>query len=169
MHRHGYKGRKFHRETDQRSALLKGLTVSLIKYGQIETTLIKAKEIRPFAEKLVTKAKQNDLHSRRQIMASLSNKSESNRLVDEIAPLISRSSGYLRIRKTKTRRGDNTQLAIIEFVDLYPNTEIKASKAKLETVKETSPKLESVEELDKKESVQKAKETTTKEKVTTKK
>lgn len=118
MHRHGYKGRKFHRETDQRAALMKGLAISLIEHEKIETTLPKAKDLRPFVEKLVTKAKQNDLHARRQIMAILSNKTQANKLVDEIAPkLADRQSGYLRIKTTVSRRGDNAQLATIEFVD----------------------------------------------------
>lgn len=118
MHRHGYKGRKFHRERDQRTALKRGLAVSLIEHGSIETTLPKAKEVSPYVEKLITKAKRADLHSRRQVLASLSSVSSTNKLVDEIAPkLKSRSSGYLRINKTNSRRGDNAQLARISFVD----------------------------------------------------
>ena len=64
MHRHGYKGPKFGRETDQRRALIKGLAVSLFTYGYIETTIQKAKAIVPYAEKLITKAKRGDLHNR---------------------------------------------------------------------------------------------------------
>ena len=125
MHRHGYKGRKFHRETDQRSALMKGLAVSLIKHGKIETTLPKAKDLRPFFEKLITTAKVNDLATRRRLIAKLSNVKESNKLIDEIAPKLSdRSSGYLRIKTSRIRRGDNAQLATIEFVD---NLKTKAS------------------------------------------
>ena len=118
MHRHGYQGRKFHRETDQREALIKGLADSLILYGKIETTLPKAKELRPYVEKLITKAKKGDLHNRRQIISSLQTIEAAHKLVDEIAPkLKSRSSGYLRIKKSTQRRGDNTQMAFIEFVD----------------------------------------------------
>ncbi len=76
MHRHGYKGRKFGRERDQRRALMKGLADSLIKYESIETTLPKAKEIVPYAEKLITKAKKGDLHNRRQVIAKLANTRE---------------------------------------------------------------------------------------------
>src|SRR6185436_1784727 len=108
MHRHGYKGTKFHRERDQRRALMKGLADSLIKYESIETTLPKAKEIVPYVEKLITKAKKADLHNRRQIIASLQTVESANKLVDEIAPKLSkRSSGHLRIEKTGFRRGDN--------------------------------------------------------------
>ncbi|MEK7621258.1 MAG: 50S ribosomal protein L17 [Patescibacteria group bacterium] len=117
MHRHGYQGRKFGRERDQRKALMKGLLTSLFEHGKIETTLPKAKDLRPAAEKLITKAKRGDLSARRQIIASLSTLTVANKLVDEIAPQIKRDSGYLRIVKTDLRRGDNTQMAIIEFVD----------------------------------------------------
>jgi large subunit ribosomal protein L17 len=118
MHRHGYKGRKLHRERDQRRALLKGLSDSLIKYEQIETTLTKAKEIVPYMEKLITKAKKGDLHSRRQVISSLQTVESAHKLVDDLAPKMgTRSSGHLRIRTTRLRRGDNAQLANISFVD----------------------------------------------------
>ena len=118
MHRHGYKGRKFHRERDQRRALIKGLADSLIKYETIETTLPKAKEVVPYVEKLITKAKIGDLHNRRQIIAKLQTLSSANKLVDEIAPkLKGRNSGHLRIERTTARRGDNAQLAKVSFVD----------------------------------------------------
>lgn len=123
MHRHAYQGRKFHRERDQRSALVKGLADSLIKYGSIETTLPKAKEILPVVERLITKAKKGDLHNRRQIMASLQTKESANKLVDEMAPKMkSRNSGHLRIERTRTRRGDNTQMARVSFVDNLEET-----------------------------------------------
>ena len=118
MHRHGYQGRKLHRERDQRRALLKGLADSLIKYQSIETTLPKAKEVVPYLEKLITKAKKGDLHNRRMILSSLQTVASAHKLVDEIAPkLAGRNSGHLRIVKTVTRRGDNAQLARISFVD----------------------------------------------------
>jgi len=117
MHRHGYKGRKFGRERDQRAALIKGLAESLILQESIETTLEKAKDLRPYVEKLVTKAKKGGLHNRRQIIKSLQTLDAAHKLVDDIAPKIKRDSGYLRIVKTTTRRGDNAQLAKISFVD----------------------------------------------------
>lgn len=118
MHRHGYKGRKFGRERDQRRALLKSLAESLIKYGSIETTMPKAKETVPYVEKLITKAKKGDLHNRRQIIASLQTVEAAHKLMDEIVPkLTARSSGYLRITPTNFRRGDNARLAKIGFVD----------------------------------------------------
>jgi large subunit ribosomal protein L17 len=118
MHRHGYKGRKFHRERDQRSALLKGLADSLVKYEKIETTLPKAKEVVPYIEKLITKAKKGDLHNRRQVISGLQTIASAHKLVDEIAPkLTGRVSGHVRITKTSARRGDNAQLATVTFVD----------------------------------------------------
>jgi large subunit ribosomal protein L17 len=118
MHRHGYQGRKFNRERDQRSALMKGLADSLVKYESIETTLPKAKEVVPYVEKLITKAKKGDLHNRRQVISDLQTVASAHKLVDEIAPqLKGRVSGHLRIEKTRTRRGDNAQMARVSFVD----------------------------------------------------
>lgn len=118
MHRHGYKGRKLGRETDQRRALIKGLAGSLVEHGKIETTLPKAKELVVYIEKLITKAKVGDLHSRRQVIAGLPTVKLANKLVDEIAPqLKNRTSGHVRVVKTRLRVGDGTQMAIVEFVD----------------------------------------------------
>ncbi len=118
MHRHGYQGRKLHRERDQRRALIKGLADSLVKYESIETTLPKAKEVVPYVEKLITKAKKGDLHNRRQVISGLQTVTSAHKLVDEIAPkLKGRDSGHLRIEKTSLRRGDNAQLARVSFVD----------------------------------------------------
>lgn len=118
MHRHGYQGRKFHRERDQREALIKSLAESLVIYESIETTLPKAKEVVPYIEKLITKAKKGDLHSRRQVISGLQTISSAHKLVDDIAPkLKGRNSGHLRIERTVLRRGDNAQLARVSFVD----------------------------------------------------
>lgn len=118
MHRHGYQGRKFGRERDQRKALLKGLATNMIEYGKIETTLPKAKELRRHVEKLITKAKKGDLASRRQVIAALNTRAVAYKLVDEIAPqLVHRTSGYTRIERTKLRVGDGAQMATIGFVD----------------------------------------------------
>src|SRR6266568_6607959 len=101
MHRNGYQGRKLHRERDQRVALVKGLADSLIQYETIETTLPKAKEVVPYVEKLITKAKKADLHNRRQVISGLNTLTSAHKLVDEIAPkLAGRSSGHLKIEKT---------------------------------------------------------------------
>ncbi len=118
MHRHGYKGRKFGRERDQREALIKGLAESLIIHESIETTLPKAKDLVPYVEKLITKAKKGDLHNRRQVVQGLDTVSSAHKLVDDIAPkLTGRVSGHLRIERTTMRRGDNAQMARVSFVD----------------------------------------------------
>ena len=135
MHRHGYKGAKFHRERDQREALIEGLADSLIKYESIETTLIKAKAVGPYVEKLITKAKKGDLHNRRQIIASLQTIESAHKLIDEITPKLgARNSGYFRIERTRVRRGDNAQLARVSFVD-----DLTAAAPKATAVKEVKP------------------------------
>lgn len=156
MHRHGYKGRKFGRERDQRRALLKGLADSLIKYESIETTQPKAKELVPYVEKLITKAKKGDLHNRRQIIAKLQTIESAHKLVDEIAPKLStRTSGHLTIEKTTFRRGDNAQLATIKFVDdlSKPVSKPKAEKpaeAKIVEAKKAPAKKPAVKKVEKK-------------------
>lgn len=128
MHRHGYVGRKFGRERDQRKALIKGLATELVNHGKIETTLPKAKELVRYIEKLITKAKKGDLAARRAVIAGLNTQVAANKLVDEIAPqLTARSSGHVRVERTRLRVGDGAQLATIEFVD-----ELKAAPAKAE-------------------------------------
>ena len=117
MHRHGYKGRKFGRETDQRLALTRGLMCSLIKYQSITTTLARAKEIRRMTEKLVTLAKKGDLASRRLVIARLGDLEAGTLLCDVIAPQMKRNSGYLKIERAGYRRGDNSEMGTISFVD----------------------------------------------------
>jgi large subunit ribosomal protein L17 len=117
MHRHSYKGRKFGRETDQRLALTRGLMCSLIKYQSITTTLARAKEIRRMMEKLITIAKKGGLANRRLVIARLNDLEAATLLVDVIAPQIMRDSGYLRIERAGYRRGDNSEMGTISFVD----------------------------------------------------
>jgi len=118
MHRHGYKGRKFGRERDQRRALIKGLATSLVEHGKIETTLPKAKDLVRYIEKLITKAKKGDLANRRRVIAGLSTQAAAFKLVDEIAPqLTGRVSGHVRVERTRIRKGDGAEMASISFVD----------------------------------------------------
>jgi len=118
MHRHGYQGRKFHRERGPRHALLKGLADAVVRDEKVETTLPKAKEVVPYLERLITKAKKGDLHNRRQVISGLATLESAHKLVDQIAPKLGgRTSGHLRVEKTRMRRGDNTQMARISFVD----------------------------------------------------
>lgn len=127
MHRHGYKGRKFGRETDQRRALRRGLMQALITNADngITTTLARAKEIRRETEKLITIAKKGGLANRRLLIARLDSIDTADLLMDVIAPQIKRDSGYLRIERAGFRKGDNTEMATISFVD---NIELKPAK-----------------------------------------
>lgn len=137
MHRHGFRGRKFGREKDQRKALLKSLADSLVLRESIETTLPKAKELSSYTEKLITKAKKGDLHSRRQVISGLATEAAAHKLVDDIAPKIKgRTSGHLRIERTTLRRGDSAQLARISFVDDLS----KSEKKPVEKVEKPAPK-----------------------------
>ena len=117
MHRHGYTGRKFGRETDQRRALQRGLMRALIEHQSITTTLARAKEIRRGTEKLVTIAKKGGLANRRLLISRLDDIKTADLLMDVIAPQIKRDSGYLRIERAGFRKGDNTEMATISFVD----------------------------------------------------
>jgi len=117
MHRHGYKGRKFGRETDQRRALECGLIKALFEHTSITTTLAKAKEIRREAEKLITIAKRGGLANRRILISRLNSIETADLLMDVIAPQVKRDSGYLRIERNGFRRGDNAEMATISFVD----------------------------------------------------
>ena len=134
MHRHGYKGRKFGRERDQRRALMKGLATSLVEHGKIETTLPKAKDLVRYIEKLITKAKKGDLANRRAVIADLSTQAAAVRLVDVIAPQLSgRTSGHVRVERTRLRVGDGAQMATIAFVDDIkdtPKPEVKKAAPK---------------------------------------
>jgi large subunit ribosomal protein L17 len=141
MHRHGYQGRKLSRLRDQRRALIKGLATSLVEYGKIKTTLPKAKEIVPYVEDLITKAKKGDLHNRRQILASLSTVSAAHKLVDDIAPkLKARTSGHLRIKHADARVGDNAAMAEVSFVDDLSAAPAVAAKPEKPAAKEAAPK-----------------------------
>ncbi|MBR0242787.1 50S ribosomal protein L17 [Candidatus Saccharibacteria bacterium] len=146
MHRHGYKGRKFGRETDQRLALTRGLMCSLIKYQTITTTLARAKEIRRDVEKLVTLAKKGDLASRRLAIARLNDIEVAGLLFDTIAPQVKRDSGYLRIEHAGYRRGDNAEMGTISFVDEIsleaPAKEEKKAVEKKTTAKKPAAKKE---------------------------
>jgi large subunit ribosomal protein L17 len=114
----------------------------LIVHGAIETTISKAKELVPYTEKLITKAKKGDLHNRRTIVAKLQTIESAHKLVDDIAPKLSaRTSGHLRITKTRARRGDNAQLAKVSFVDdLSVKAPVKAPAKPAEVKKPAAKK-----------------------------
>lgn len=143
MHNHGNQGRKFGRERDQRNALIKGLATSLVTQGHIETTVHKAKEVVPYLEDLITKAKKGDLAARRMILSALSTVAAAHKLVDDIAPKLgARTSGHLRIKQTRLRVGDNAQLAEVTFVDDINTTPVVAEKPKKVAAKAPAEKAE---------------------------
>jgi large subunit ribosomal protein L17 len=115
--RHKVAGRGFGRNANQRKALLRCLVTSLIEHLKIETTAAKAKEAKRLAERIITFGKRGDLHSRRLALSHIPNNNIITKLFNEIAPKITRNSGYLRIVKTRLRAGDSADMAIIEFAD----------------------------------------------------
>jgi len=129
--RHKIAGRGLGRDTNQRKALLRGLIISLFEHLKIETTVAKAKEAKKMAERIITLGKRGDLHSRRLALSMIPNKNIVMRLFNEIAPrLANRNSGYLRIVRSRLRPGDNSSLAILEFVDYDSLIEQRNSRAK---------------------------------------
>ena len=109
--------RKLGRTTDHRKAMLRAMVTFLLENGQIETTVTRAKEVRAVAEKMITIAKTNDLHSKRQVMAYVTKESVAKKLFDEISPnYADRQGGYTRIIKTGPRRGDAAEMALIQLV-----------------------------------------------------
>lgn len=116
--RHGCAGRQFGRDSGHRKALLRTLVSALLKNEKIETTLAKAKEIRPVAEKMITLAKRGDLHARRLALSYINDESVVKGLFTEVGPRFSaRNGGYTRIVRTRNRIGDAAQMAIIELVE----------------------------------------------------
>ena len=119
--RHGKAHRKLGRTTSHRTAMFANMSASLIKHEQIVTTLPKAKELRPFVEKLVTLAKRGDLHARRQAIAQVRDVAQVGKLFSVLGPRYAgRNGGYIRVLKAGYRYGDNAPLAVIEFVDRDP-------------------------------------------------
>lgn len=116
--RHGKKGRALGRTSEHKLALMRNMAASLFRHGRIETTEAKAKELRPFAEKLITLAKRGDLHSKRRAARHIQDRAVLVRLFDQIGPSVAeRAGGYTRILKTGFRAGDGAETALIELVD----------------------------------------------------
>ena len=109
--------RKLGRTSDHRRAMLRAMVTYLLENGKIETTVTRAKAVRSVTEKMITTAKTNTLHSKRQAFAFITKEDVAKKLFDEIAPKYQdRSGGYTRIIKTGPRRGDAAEMAIIELV-----------------------------------------------------
>ena len=109
--------RKLGRTSDHRKAMLRGMVTFLLENGQIETTVTRAKEVRAVAEKMSTIGKNNDLHSKRQVLSYVTKEDVAKKLFDEIAPKYAdRNGGYTQIVKIGPRRGDAAEMAIIKLV-----------------------------------------------------
>ena len=116
--RHACAGRQFGRNSGHRKALLRTLVTSLLKNEKIETTVAKAKEIQPLAEKMITLAKRGDLHARRQALSFILDEAVVKTLFADVAPrYANRHGGYTRIVKTRNRMGDAAPMAVIELVE----------------------------------------------------
>lgn len=120
--RHGIRGRKLGRTSAHRRALFRNQLASLVQHERIVTTLPKAKELRPVAEKIITKGKRDSVHARRQVRTWLQNRDHVKKVFDVLSPRFEdRAGGYLRIIKLGPRQGDNAEMAVIEFVDYEPD------------------------------------------------
>ena len=116
--RHRKKGRALSRTVSHKKATLRNMATSLFQHERIETTTAKAKELRPFAERLITLGKRGDLHARRLAGRQIADREVLGKLFDDIGPRFSeRPGGYTRILKLGTRRGDAAEMALIELVD----------------------------------------------------
>ena len=116
--RHRKAGRQLRRTGEQKLALMRNLASSLIEHGAIETTEAKAKELRPFVEKLITKARSGTLHDRRQAIRHVHKRETADKLFQELGPKFARrAGGYTRILKTGHRKGDGAEMARIELIE----------------------------------------------------
>jgi len=135
--RHLVKRKKLGRNSAQRKALLRNLVTSFLEKERVRTTLAKAKATRPVAEKMITLAKKNTLHTRRLAMRYVYKKDVVKKLFDDIGPrFIERSGGYTRIVKIGPRTGDGAEMAIIELI----GTEFKKKEKKKKDIKEKAKK-----------------------------
>lgn len=141
--RHRVAGRKLGRHTKHREMMFRNMLVSLLQHERIRTTLAKGKELRSWADKIITLAKKDTLHARRQAFARLRNETIVKKLFDEIAPKMKgREGGYTRIYKMGWRQGDGAPLSLVELVSYSPVEEKKKStveKAK-EVLRKVRPK-----------------------------
>lgn len=134
---HGIKGRRLGRNSAHRIALMRNLSLAFLKHEMIKTTLPKAKELKPFVEKVINLAKKDTLANRRLVISILGNQEIADRLFKEIGPMVAnRNGGYTRIMKFGFRTGDKAPMALIELVDRV----IAEEAASDTTVKKTAKK-----------------------------
>jgi large subunit ribosomal protein L17 len=146
--RHKVDGRLFGRPANQRKALLRGIVTALLEQQRIETTVPKAKEAKRIAERMITFGIKGDLHSKRQVLSYVTDRSVASKLFNEIAPRFQgRNGGYLRIVQTRQRLKDSAPMAILEFVDYESIRQAKGKAVKEEKAdkKKTEKKAEKKE------------------------
>jgi large subunit ribosomal protein L17 len=131
--RHQRTGKKLGRDSAHRKALYSNLASALIEHGRIQTTVAKAKAVKPFAEKMITLGKRGDLHARRQALAALRSNDVVHHLFAEVAPRFAeRPGGYTRIVRLGQRQGDAAEMVYLEFVDHEPVASLLAARAPAE-------------------------------------
>ena len=156
--RHRVKGRKLNRTSSHRKALMGALATSLLKHKRIKTTTAKAKEARSFVEPLITKAKKNDLHSKRQVMKVIHDKEVVKELFSEVVPKIGdRPGGYTRVIKLGNRIGDAASMSILELVDYNDVINKSAEEKKEKREEKRKAKAEKEKKEEEKEEVEEAK------------
>ncbi len=139
--RHKVDGRLFGRPSNQRKALLRGIVTALLENQRIETTVAKAKEAKRIAERMIAFGIKGDLHSKRQVLAYVTDRDVASKLFSEIAPRFSgRNGGYLRLVQTRQRLKDSAPMAILELVDYEAIKKPKGKAAKTEKVGKTEKK-----------------------------
>lgn len=149
--RHRIKGRKLNRTSSHRKALMGALATSVLKHKRIRTTVAKAKEARSVVETLITKARKDDLHSKRQVMKVIHDKEVVKELFSEIIPKIGdRPGGYTRVIKLGNRIGDAASMAILELVDYNDviNKKAEEKKEKREEKRKVKAEKEQKEEVE---------------------
>jgi large subunit ribosomal protein L17 len=140
--KHGIKGRKLNRTSAHRGALLSNLAQALLKHEMIKTTLPKAKDLRPYIEKIITIAKKDSLFNRRRVMAIFGGNQELvNKLFSDIGIRVAnRNGGYTRIMHFGFRTGDKAPMAVIELVDRQATVAVIEGKSEASTEKKTASK-----------------------------
>jgi large subunit ribosomal protein L17 len=160
--RHRVAGRKLSRHTQHRELMFRNMLVSLLQYERIKTTLAKGKELRSWADKIISLGKKGTLHARRRAFALLRDKGIVKKLFDEIAPRFKdRAGGYTRVYRLGWRQGDGAPLSLVELVTYAAPEEKKKStlkKAKEVLEKVTPKKKEKVEKKEKEKEKEKGKE-----------
>lgn len=160
--RHLVKGKKLSRDASQRKSLLRNQAASLIEHQRIKTTTAKAKELRRFIEPLITRAKEDTQHNRREVFSKLPNNEAVSKLFEEIGPMAAdRPGGYTRVLKIGNRPGDSAEMSIIELVD-YNDVKPEGGKKKRKRTrrsgkaKKTTPATPDASESDSKEDSEKS-------------